>query len=46
MLRIQREASGQVVLRINGRLDVEGLLLSQLKESAGLVSSGGFSNEF
>ena len=25
MLRIQREACGQVVLRINGRLDVEGL---------------------
>ena len=25
MLRIQREANGQVVLRISGRLDVEGL---------------------
>jgi len=34
MLRIQREANGQVVLRISGRLDVEGLLeLKQLLQS-------------
>ncbi len=34
MLRIQREANGQVVLRISGRLDVEGLLeLKKLIES-------------
>ena len=30
MLRIQREANGQVVLRISGRLDGEGL--SELKQ--------------
>ena len=34
MLRIQREANGQVVLRISGRLDVEGLPeLKQLLQS-------------
>ena len=34
MLRIQREANGKVVLRISGRLDVEGLLeLKQLIQS-------------
>jgi anti-anti-sigma regulatory factor len=34
MLRIQREANGQVVLRISGRLDVDGLPeLKQLLQS-------------
>ena len=34
MLRIQREANGQVVLRISGRLDAEGLPeLKQLLQS-------------
>jgi len=34
MLRIQREANGQVVLRISGRLDGEGLAeLKQLLQS-------------
>ena len=36
MLRIQREANGQVVLRISGRLDGEGLVeLKKLIESEG-----------
>jgi len=34
MLRIQREANGQVVMRISGRLDAEGLTeLKQLLQS-------------
>ena len=34
MLRIQREAKGQIVLKISGRLDVEGLAeLKQLLQS-------------